>query len=496
MKEIQDLTSLLRGKTPIIVVETHEELRLLELLKRVASCLYKPLFCWSITTGLSRIDRDMGTQKFNADPTDLLRHIKTTDQEGIYVLCDFHPFLNDAPINVRLIKEIAMEFESSRQTLVLVSHGLAIPPEFQRYCASFSLRLPGRNQLANLIAQEITDAQSQGMQLTVDPGAVDQLADNLRGVTLDDARRLIHNAIVDDEALTQADLDKVNHAKFQLMNMDGVLRYEYDTRSFADIAGLNALKDWLKLRSPDVRAQTGANHTSLTPPKGIMLLGVQGCGKSLAAKAVAGIWRRPLLRLDMAALYNKYIGETEKNLKQALDLADLMSPCVLWVDEIEKGISGGSGDEGTSKRILGTLLTWMAERKSDVFLVATANDIQALPPELIRKGRLDEIFFVDLPDSDSREKILEIHLARRQLSPQQFDLKQLAAASEGFSGAELEQVVISALYASADKDTGLNQNRLLDELAATRPIAVIMAERIASLRQWAANRAIDAHSGR
>ncbi len=495
MKEIQDLTSLLRGKTPIIVVETHEEQRLLELLKRVASCLYKPLFCWSITTGLSRIDRDMGTQKFNADPGDLLRHIKTTDQEGIYVLCDFHPFLEDAPINVRLIKEIAMEFESSRQTLVLVSHGLEIPPEFQRYCASFSLRLPGRNQLANLIAQEIAEVQNQGMQLTVEPGAAEQLADNLRGVTLDDARRLIHNAIVDDEALTKADLDKVNRAKFQLMNMDGVLRYEYDTRSFADIAGMDALKHWLKLRTPGDSSAERTTQNALTPPKGIMLLGVQGCGKSLAAKAVAGIWHRPLLRLDMAALYNKYIGETEKNLKQALELADLMSPCVLWVDEIEKGISGGSGDEGTSKRILGTLLTWMAERKSDVFLVTTANDIQALPPELIRKGRLDEIFFVDLPDKTSREKILSIHLSRRRISLEPFDLQQLAMVSEGFSGAELEQVVISALYASASQQQGLSQNSLLEELAATRPIAVVMAEKITALRQWASNRAINAHTG-
>jgi len=224
-----------------------------------------------------------------------------------------------------------------------------------------------------------------------------------------------------------------------------------------------------------------------------LLLGVQGSGKSLAAKAVAGVWQRPLLRLDMAALYNKYIGETEKNLRNALELADMMSPCVLWIDEIEKGLSGSSSDEGTSTRILGTLLTWMAERKSEVFVVATANDIQALPPELMRKGRMDEIFFVDLPDEAIRKAIFLIHCQRRGIDVASLDLAQLSARSQGFSGAEIEQAVIAAMYTARSVERSVDQVLLLEELSKTRPLSVVMSDKINALRQWAAGRTVNAH---
>ncbi|MBT1443616.1 AAA family ATPase [Shewanella sp. JM162201] len=486
MQDVKDLTAVLRSNTPIVVIETYEEYRVIELLKRVASTLYQPLFTWSITSGLSRVDKDMGSQKFNTDPADLLGQIKSTQQQGIYVLCDFHPFMQDAPRNVRLLKEIALEYDSLKHTLVLVSHAFDIPPEIRRYCAHFRLSLPSKNQLENLIAEEIDKVRRQGLPLITDDAAVARLADNLRGVTFDDARRLIRKAIVDDGAISHDDVARVNQAKFRLMDMDGVLRYEYDTSSFADIAGLHNLKDWLKARAP-------ATNPNLEPPKGIMLLGVQGSGKSLAAKAVAGVWQRPLLRLDMGALYNKYIGETEKNLRQALELADLMAPCVLWIDEIEKGVSGGSSDEGTSSRILGTLLTWMAERKSDVFLVATANDIQALPPELMRKGRLDEIFFVDLPDEEIRKAIFLIHCKKRAVDVTSMDLGLLSRASQGFSGAEIEQVVISAIYAAASRQQPVEQGIILEELSRTRPLSVVMREKIESLRSWAAGRTVNAH---
>lgn len=487
MQDVQDLTAVLRSNTPIVVIETYEEYRVIELLKRVAATLYQPLFTWSITSGLSRVDKAMGTQKFNADPGDLLGQIKATQQQGIYVLCDFHPFVQDAPRNVRLLKEIALEYDALKHTLVLVSHAFDIPPEIRRYCAHFRLSLPSKNQLENLIVEEIDKVRRQGIPLSVDEAAVSRLADNLRGVTFDDARRLIHKAIVDDGAITSDDVERVNQAKFRLMDMDGVLRYEYDTSSFADIAGLHNLKEWLKARAPAGR------DASAPPPKGIMLLGVQGSGKSLAAKAVAGVWQRPLLRLDMGALYNKYIGETEKNLRQALELADLMSPCVLWIDEIEKGISGGSSDEGTSQRILGALLTWMAERKSDVFLVATANDIQALPPELMRKGRLDEIFFVDLPDEEIRKAIFLIHCKKRGVDVTNMDLGLLSRSSHGFSGAEIEQGVISAIYAAASRQQPVDQAIILEELSRTRPLSVVMREKILALKAWASGRTVNAH---
>ncbi|PIW61627.1 AAA family ATPase [Shewanella sp. CG12_big_fil_rev_8_21_14_0_65_47_15] len=500
MQDIRDLTSVLRSNTPIVVIETYEEYRVVELLKRVANVLYQPVFTWSITQGLARVDKPMAAQKFNSEPTDLLGQIKSTPQKGIYVLCDFHPFVIDAPKNVRLLKEIALEYETLQHTLVLVSHAFDIPPEIKRYCAYFQLTLPSTVQLQNLIYLEVDNIRNQGTQLQVDDTAVTKLAENLRGVTLDDARRLVRKAIVDDGAITSSDIDALNKAKFQLLDLNGVLQFEYDTSDFSEIAGLHNLKKWLKQRAPiaAVKHDTGTANTNYVPkvldiPKGILLLGVQGSGKSLAAKAVAGVWQRPLLRLDMAALYNKYIGETEKNLRNALALADMMSPCVLWIDEIEKGLSGGSSDEGTSTRILGTLLTWMAERKSDVFVVATANDIQALPPELMRKGRMDEIFFVDLPDEAIRKAIFLIHCQRRGIDVASLDLAQLSARSQGFSGAEIEQAVIAAIYTARSVERGVDQALLLEELSKTRPLSVVMSDKINALRQWAAGRTVNAH---
>jgi SpoVK/Ycf46/Vps4 family AAA+-type ATPase len=224
-----------------------------------------------------------------------------------------------------------------------------------------------------------------------------------------------------------------------------------------------------------------------------MLLGVQGGGKSLAAKATAGRFGLPLLRLDFGTLYDKYIGETEKNLRRALLTADTMAPCVLWLDEIEKGLAGGRDDQGVGQRVMGTLLTWMAERKSRVFIVATANDISRLPPELIRKGRLDEIFFVDLPDRAVRARIFEVHLGNRGLDPARLDLWRLADASEGFSGAEIEQAVVSAIYATQSQDEPVTTDTVTAELERTSPLSVVMDAEIAKLRAWAGERTVPAH---
>ncbi|MCL1145073.1 AAA family ATPase [Shewanella marinintestina] len=488
MQDIRDLTAILRSNTPIVVIETYEEYRVIDLLRKVSNILYQPLFSWSITQGLMRVDSGLGRQKFNCEPEDILGQIKATTQKGIYVLCDFHPFVEDAPKNVRLLKEIALEYESLNHTLVLVSHEFTIPAEIKHYCAHFRLSLPDVSQLLNIIYEQVDKIRAKGVMLNVDDSAVVKLADNLRGMTFDDARRLAHKAIVDDGAITHSDVDSINRGKFELLDMHGVLHYEYDTCDFSQVAGLHNLKQWLSYRMPSLGTQDLVDK-----PKGILLLGVQGSGKSLAAKAVAGMWQRPLLKMDMSALYNKYIGETEKNLRKALELADLMSPCVLWIDEIEKGLSSGSSDDGTSKRILGAILTWMAERTSDVFLVATANDISALPPELMRKGRMDEIFFVDLPDETIRKAIFLIHLKRRMLEPSQFDLSQLAKLSHGFSGAEIEQAVISAIYTAKASEIEVNQQVLVAELMKTRPLSVVMREKLESIRIWAEGRTVNAH---
>jgi SpoVK/Ycf46/Vps4 family AAA+-type ATPase len=495
MNDLHDLEVMLRSGTPILLIESLEEQRILQLFTRLGLRLGEPVFCWTLTDGLRRAEMGGAPQRHLADPPEVLRHIKSTSQPGIYLLLDFHPFLAD-PLLVRLLKEIAQDLAELPRRLVLVSHALETPPEVKHLSARFDLRLPDRNRLLALIREEAQLWQhgEPGRSFRANRDAVDRLSRNLLGVTESDARRLIRNAIRNDGAITDSDMAEVTRAKYDLLSPDGAVSFEYDTVSFADVAGLENLKAWIDMRRAAVLGDADERSPGLDRPKGVMLLGVQGGGKSLAAKAVAGRLGVPLLRLDFGALYDKYIGESERNLRQALRTADVMAPCVLWLDEVEKGLAmgGGGGDGGTSRRLLGSLLTWMAERDSSAFLVATSNDISELPPELVRKGRLDEIFFVDLPDVDVRREIFRIHLDRRRLDPARFDLDRLADASEGFTGAGIEQAVVSALYSARAAATGPTTASVLAELEGTQPLSVVMDAQIARLRQWAQGRTVPA----
>jgi hypothetical protein len=489
MQELRDLELLLGSRTPIILIESIEEPRAVKLFVKLSLRLGRPLFRWTVTEGLKRLELEMEPQRLTAEPTDALKHIKAMDRPGCYLLLDFHPYL-DNPLHVRLIKEIAQRHEELPKTLIFLSHSLKIPSELRHLCARFDLELPDRPAIRELIREEAELWQSRARRkVRADPAAVEQLSGNLTGVTRTDARRLIRSAIENDGAILQEDLPEVMKAKYELIGQDGAISFEYDTAKFSDIAGLKRLKNWLDQRRTAFSGKAG----NMDPPKGIMLLGVQGGGKSLAAKAVAGRFGVPLLRLDFGALYNKFYGETEKNLRHAIKIAETMAPCVLWMDEIEKGIAHSDSDDGLSQRVLGSLLTWMAERKAPVFVVATSNDIERLPPELVRKGRLDEIFFVDLPDTDSRQGIFDIHLRQRNLAPSGFNLQLLGEASEGFTGAEIEQAIVSSLYAAQAQGSALQQQHLLAEIARTRPLSIVMAEKIERLRNWAAARTVPAH---
>ncbi|MCG8429247.1 MAG: AAA family ATPase, partial [Chromatiales bacterium] len=407
-------------------------------------------------------------------------------RSAYFLLLDFHPFMAD-PVHVRLIKEIAQNYENIPKTLIFLSHSFDIPAELRHLTARFELHLPDQAGIKTLIREEVSQWQRKTRRkASADPKALDQLTQQLTGMTATDAKRMIRTAIEDDGAISHDDLPNIMKAKYELLGRDGVISFEYDTASFSDVAGLTRLKEWLSHRH---KAFAGKPN-NLDKPKGILLLGVQGGGKSLAAKAVAGTFGVPLLRLDFGTLYNKYYGETEKNLRHALGVAEMMEPCVVWMDEIEKGIAHSGNDEGLSQRVLGTLLTWMAEHDSKVFIVATANDIEKLPPELMRKGRLDEIFFVDLPKTEIRREIFEIHLRRRNLAPSGFDLDALSSASEGFTGAEIEQAVVSALYAAHANNAPLTDHHLQEELARTKPLSVVMAEKIQYLRNWAKERTV------
>jgi ATPase family associated with various cellular activities (AAA) len=490
----RELEMLLASRFALIVIESREEARVLAVVREASLKARRGrgwgVFQWTVTEGLQRIDVDMGgPQRTLADPAALLKHLKATPMPGIYVLLDFHPYLSD-PINVRMLKDVAQGYEQVERTVVLMSHEVTLPEELENFATRMHLALPSVNErqmIVKRVAQEWSKA-NPGRAAVIEPAALAKIVDNLSGLTAVDAERLVRQAIFDDGALTMSDLQGVLAAKYQLLNRGGTLTYEPDTAKFADVGGMQNLRQWLTSRKPAF----DGSAPELDSPKGVLLLGVQGCGKSLAARAAAGIFGVPLVRLDFGALYSKWHGESEKNLRESLEAAQALAPCVLWIDEIEKALADGEGDSGTSRRVLGTFLTWLAEQRARIFVVATANDITALPPELIRKGRLDEIFFVDLPDDASRAAILAIHARKRAVSLSPQEVLALAKRSAGFSGAELEQAIVAALYSARAQGHPVTAVSIAQELQATRPLSVVMAEKIEALREWARDRTVAA----
>jgi SpoVK/Ycf46/Vps4 family AAA+-type ATPase len=354
---------------------------------------------------------------------------------------------------------------------------------------------PGPEEFRTLLGQILRDVSArQHVEVSLTRDEIDQLLSHLAGFTLLEAEKTLTKAIVEDGELT---LDAINHvvdAKRRVVEREGLLEYYPVETSMQEVADLAGFKGWLSARTAVIRSPSRAREMGLPFPKGVLLLGVPGCGKSLSAKAVSAEWSLPLLRFDPSALYNKYIGESEQNFRRAMKAAERMAPVVLWIDELEKAFaSGGSEDGGVSQRILGTFLSWMQERTGDVFIMATANDVQKLPPEFLRKGRFDEVFFVDLPDEATREEIFRIHLERRNLDPDQFPLDELARATPDFSGSEIEQVVVSAQYSAFATGGRVDASHLVAEIQRTRPLAVVMAEKVAALRAWAVDRTVRAN---
>jgi SpoVK/Ycf46/Vps4 family AAA+-type ATPase len=321
-----------------------------------------------------------------------------------------------------------------------------------------------------------------------------RLIKNLTGLTLLEAEKILTKLVVEDGCLRPDDIPRIKSAKRQSVEQDGLLEFYPGREGMDQVAGLAGLKGWLAKRKAIVADPVRATDFGLSFPKGMLLLGVPGCGKSLCAKAVAWEWGLPLLKLDPANLYDKYVGDSEKNFKRAMQTAERMSQVVLWIDELEKAFAAGNVevDGGVSKRVFGTFLSWLQDRSGDVFVVATSNDVTALPPEFIRKGRFDEVFFVDLPKPTARQAIFEIHLRRRKQDPAALDLAALVVATEGFSGAEIEQTIISALYSAFTGGGALTTEVLLDEINQTRPLSATMVERLDELRAWARNRTVSA----
>jgi AAA+ superfamily predicted ATPase len=491
---LHDIQLLVRSRHGLIVIDTPEEERAELLLRHVADRLGLPLFIWTRTRGLRRDGVEAGVYG-TADATQALGHITSSPIAALYHLQGLGSLLQNEGIAER-IKEIALQFGQRDGALLLTGGNLELPEQVRRLAAYVSLPGPGIDDYQALLEHILRDLSKRmrvAVQISKDEGL--RLLHNLKGLTLLEAEKVLTKAIVEDGMLSAADIAHVVEAKRQIVAREGVLEYYPLEQTMTEIADLVGLKAWLAKRRAILTEPQRAAEFGLTFPKGLLLVGVPGCGKSLCAKAIATEWRLPLLKLDPGALYNKYIGESEKNFRRAMQVAERISPVILWIDELEKAFaaSAGSDDGGVSQRILGTFLSWLQDRRGDVFVVATANDVTKLPAEFLRKGRFDEIFFVDLPNPAARKSIFEIHLRKRGKTPDQFDLDDLVQVTDQFSGAEIEQVIVAGLYSAFSEKKPLTTAGLLAEVKATRPLAHTMAERVAWLRDWARERTVAAN---
>jgi len=492
MDALRTLQILISSRTPLIAIETLEEERVEQALERVAQRLRIPLFVWTMTRGLRRAG-SLEPLYDTKEPLKALRNLGELPNEGIYLMKDLHRSLGDSLV-VRTLQDLTHLFSRDRRALVLTAPRVELPSELAALASLVKLELPTEADLRTL-AQEVFGSLARLHKLGPPPGPdiLDKIAGALRGLTLFEAERALTRAVLDDLTLGPRDIEVIAEMKKELLSRERVLDCVPQREGLDDVGGLLGLKTWLEKRG---KAFTpAAKEFGIPAPRGILLLGVQGCGKSLAAKAVAKAWELPLLRLEPGRLFDKFIGESEKNLDRALATAERMAPCVLMIDEIEKGFASvvsSESDGGLSRRILGRLLGWLQDHEAPVFLVATCNQITALPPELMRKGRFDEIFFIDLPTLDERRQIFGVHLSRRHRDPAAYDLVALAEAAHGFSGAEIEQAVVSALYTAFARGAELATEHILEEIKATKPLSVTRTEDVEALREWARGRTVPA----
>jgi len=482
------LVTLLRAGYPLVYLVTHEERRALTTIADVCRGTGRAMSTWTATRGWA------GNITHSAlDPAEAVEaYCAHHTQPGVAALLDYHAYLED-PRVVRSIRDVLQLCKARQITLVLLSPILKVPPELEKDMVVVDYPMPDREDLARILDDVAASAGVSVPDETRTP-----LVDAACGLTHEEAENAYALAIVRARAWDERAIATVHEQKAQMIRRSGVLEYYPARATLDDIGGLDLLKDWLRRRARAFAPE--AREFGLDTPRGVLLLGVQGCGKSLTAKAIARTWGVPLVRLDLGRVFGSLVGESEANLRSALRTLEAMAPVVCWIDELEKGAAGLSAsgvlDSGVTARVVGTLLTWMQDRDPDrpVFIAATANRVETLPPELLRRGRLDEVFFVDLPDEVERQAILAIHIRKRRRDPHAYDLHSLASATDGFSGAELEQVVADALYLAFDRGRDLTDEDLLEAARATVPLSRLRGEEIARLRQWAADRARPASS--
>ncbi len=514
------LKILIDSSTPIVVMETVEEMRAVRMVRAACSALNLAAFEWSIASGLVRCGTastepvvetghwaptssrgDAGEHAdaqalYNSrEPAQMLGNLEALTVEAAFILKDFHRHMED-PVVVRRLRDVGQKFSTNRRTVIITAPKIDIPPELSSLVEFFELPLPDRQRLRQLIDETLVRiSKTRTLQRKLDSNGLDAMAENLRGLTEEEADRAISQALVSRYSLSAETVTDVLAAKKELLRRSEMLDFVEASDNMASVGGLDNLKRWLEQRRGTWDDK--ARSFGLDPPRGVIILGVQGCGKSMCARAVAGEWKLPLVKFDTAAVYDKFIGETEKRIQKVFQVAEGLAPCVLWIDELEKVFAGSgpdsaSADAGVSSRLLAAFLSWMQDRKAPVFVAATCNNVTVLPPELIRKGRFDELFFVDLPNRAERKQIFAIQLGKRKRNPADFDLDQVTVAAEGYSGAEIESAVQGALYTAYAQKQQLTTQHLLAALAGTVPLSTTRSEEIQALREWAGKRAVPA----
>jgi ATP-dependent 26S proteasome regulatory subunit len=494
----QELDVLIRARYPIIYVVTWEEERVERSLREIAAARNKNLFVWTVTQGIVKSGADTQQTKSGSgntsDPLAALDAVVQQVEPAVYLFKDFHCFTEENRCNltvIRRLRDVAHHLRDTYKSIVITSPLMRIAPELSKDVTVIDFGLPGPHEFNGLLDRIIDDVKDNPkVAINLDGDARERLLRAARGLTLKEAENVFAKTLVTDGRLCADDVDIVFSEKQQVIKKSGLLEYYEAQEKFSDVAGLANLKDWLRKRS--IAFTDRAKKFGLPAPRGVLLLGVQGCGKSLCAKAVSGLWGLPLLRFDVGRMFSSLVGSSEENIRRAIQVAESVAPVILWIDEIDKALAGAASsagsDGGTSARVFGTLLTWLSEKTSPVFVIATANDVRHLPPELLRKGRLDEIFFVDLPSVVERRDIFRIHLQKRGRDPARFDLDELARVSEGFNGAEIEEAVISALFDAFSSQVELNTEIIKAAIKETVPLSKTMSEELNRLHAWAVGR--------
>ncbi|MFA6235915.1 MAG: AAA family ATPase [Bacteriovorax sp.] len=486
-----DISVLIQSRCPLIYLTSHEEERVMKNLALLATNVNKKFYSWSVTNGLVELNIEEGDisdlNSFN-DPMEILGHIESSKENAIYVLKDFHFYMEDFTV-IRKLRDLFGSLKVSYKNIIFLSPHLKLPIDLNKEISVVDIPLPTSKEFLEMISEIKSNLQAS--MIDIEEKDINLLAKAAHGLTLAEAENVFSKMIVCEKKLSKKGLPYILNEKRQIVRKSGILEFYPASNRINDLGGFSQLKKWLEERGQALFSSKAKKY-GLPEPKGILLLGPPGTGKSLTAKVVSNYWQLPLLKLDFGKIFSGLVGSSEENMREALKTAEGLSPSILWVDEIEKGLSGGTSsgsDGGTAARVFGSFLTWMQEKKSTVFVIATANDISKLPPELLRKGRFDEIFFLDLPKEKEKEEIFSIHLAKKGRDPKNFNIKDFSIAAKDFTGAEIEQTITDALFQAFNQQKEINNEEILSAIKACIPLSTTYSHELGALREWARLRA-------